>query len=81
MNEEEDLEPVMAGHLQGSGRWGLGDETAATYKGLQGTAWFQLQKEGIGLFGEELEHVGMWPVVYSLRRSEWQGMEVGRGGI
>lgn len=51
--------------LQGNGIWGVEKKTAATYKGLLGTAWFQLKEEVTGLFREEIEGVETWQMVNS----------------
>lgn len=55
--------------------YGVWRKTAATYKGLQGTAWFQLKKEVVELFGEEMEGAEAWPTVnaggHSVRAWGW----------
>lgn len=65
----------MAYHLQGSGRGGVGDlQRVSGHSPISGTE----RRDWAIWSGEEFEHIGTWPVVYSLRRSEWQRIEVRR---
>lgn len=57
-------------------------EQLAPTKGFRGQSGFSYRKK-VWDYSEKTRsvHAGAWPVVHSLRCSEWQSMEVLRGGI